>query len=189
VVLPLEGQPWSLLAGAIVPCDDAAGLLTGMSGDASFGRSEVAWCVLLAGWDGVQLPVAAVPLSRGPGVPPNATATVSPAFDAPLTRMKQAASFANEIVTALHVEPRRGRLWAALEGGALQSWELLGDEPKTLGRWASPLQDMRDGALARGFAEGQRVVAVCEDSVHSALVVATHGARGGPRLLRATLTA
>jgi len=187
VVLRLEGQPWALLAGAIVRCSDAAGLFAGMPADAA-GALAPSWCLLLTGWDGVQLPVAAVTLPRGPGAPPDASAIVSPAFDAPLTMGHDATTSAIQAVSALHLEPRRGRLWATLASGAIQAWELLGEEPKSLGRWMPSLK-IGQGSRPKGSKQRPQVVAVCEDSTRSQLVVAVQSTPGSPQLMRAPLTA
>ena len=88
---------------------------------------EDGWCLLLAGWDGSRLPVAALRLPGWPGLLAPAGG-VAPAFDAPLLapRGARSQSAAPEVlippaVTAMHVELRHGRLWA-LSGGELEAF-------------------------------------------------------------------
>lgn len=188
VELPVEGRRWQLLAGAMVPCEGVAGLMVGLDDSLPrLGGQGLGWCLLLAGWDGEQLPVAALRLPRGLGTLPAPTAVVSPALDAPLSALRSLPAEGGEGPLALSLEPRRGRLWALLSSGELQVWELLGDEPQSLGRWAPPLEGL--GAPARPD-EKQRVVGLCEDGASGALLLATRGGSAAEhRLLRAVLPA
>lgn len=161
VVLPWDGPPWRLLAGTILNCAQVKDLLLERHWAGS-------WCILLAGWDGELLPIAALRLPVGPvRLPPEGT-RVSPIFDAPFAIADPAG------VAALHVEPRRGRLWAALSDGDLEAWDLL--EFSALGRYSSqwPAQVKL------------RPLALCEDESRGLLVLGrSDGA--GPALFRADL--
>eukprot|EP00445_Apocalathium_hangoei_P000690 CAMPEP_0203840066 /NCGR_PEP_ID=MMETSP0359-20131031/553_1 /ASSEMBLY_ACC=CAM_ASM_000338 /TAXON_ID=268821 /ORGANISM="Scrippsiella Hangoei, Strain SHTV-5" /LENGTH=989 /DNA_ID=CAMNT_0050754213 /DNA_START=71 /DNA_END=3037 /DNA_ORIENTATION=- len=181
VELPVEGRPWQLLAGAAVRCEAVSGLLDGLDVDLA------SWCLLLAGWDGRHLPIAAVPLPRGLDSPPDSSSSVSPAFAAPLSALRVAPpSEAAVAVASLSLEPRRGRLWALLSDGALQAWELLGEEPMSLGRWTPPLPGQRLSSRSGGVK--QQVVGICEDTARSELLLAARGGdAAGHRLFRAPL--
>jgi len=163
--LEIAGPAWTTVAGAAVPCRAVEGMLVDAMENAS-------WCLLLVGWDGSQLPVAALPLSAGPGSLPRPGVGITPVFDAPLNALR-AAPHTSEAVVAMHVEPRRGRLWAVLGSGALQAWELLGDSPRGLGRWSVDFSVATSGASI-----AERAVAVCEDAAAGELVVATRAAAG-----------
>eukprot|EP00928_Gymnodinium_smaydae_P095467 TRINITY_DN8220_c0_g2_i1.p1 TRINITY_DN8220_c0_g2~~TRINITY_DN8220_c0_g2_i1.p1 ORF type:complete len:1354 (+),score=308.55 TRINITY_DN8220_c0_g2_i1:110-4171(+) len=182
VTLSLEGAPWRAVAGTIVQCSHVAALLpppalAATDGDVSGRRAEGAqgsWCLLLAGWDGELLPVAALPLPFGPEQPPAHGSRVSPAFDAPLHSTDVEVE-----IRALHVEGLRGgRLWALLGGARpeLQVWELQGARSLIRRRLRWP-------AVAAGF----RPVALCEDAVQGTLLVAGRSDAVGPLLLRADL--
>ncbi|CAK0890837.1 unnamed protein product [Prorocentrum cordatum] len=173
--LPIDGAPWTLLAGASVPCAAVAALLPAREAAAG-GR-----CALLAGWDGALLPVAVVPLPRGPGQPPPPGARVRPSVDAPLGgtdrphdrgRLRWAARAPRAGasdgtpcpggVAALTLEPLSGRLWAVLHSGDILAWDLFG--ASVVGRWRPAWPR---GLAATGFVPA----AVCEDPERGLLVL------------------
>eukprot|EP00927_Polykrikos_kofoidii_P044320 TRINITY_DN38319_c0_g1_i1.p1 TRINITY_DN38319_c0_g1~~TRINITY_DN38319_c0_g1_i1.p1 ORF type:complete len:1278 (-),score=174.59 TRINITY_DN38319_c0_g1_i1:181-4014(-) len=173
-LLLIDGNPWKLLAGAVVRCSGATWLLPV---DKEYVRPT--WCLMLVGWDGELLPVAAVPLFDGLGHPPRTRTRVSPLFDAPL----HATVLDGEVMT-LHLEPRRGRLWAVVRhvqgvssGVELEAWDLLGSQ--SLGRkrvlWPPGIGVFRPAAL-------------CEDEVLGMLAIGRSDVTG-PSLLRAALPA
>jgi len=175
ILLPLMGNPWHLMTGSMVKCEEVAGFLIDHE------SSEATWCLLLVGCDGVQLPVAVVPLAAGSALPA-ADAVVSPVVDAPLTQ-SWGLPDDDEAVISLHIEPRSGRLWATLAGGELQAWELLGEEPKSLGRWRPALdgRQARRSPQAKGTQSLHKALAVCQDHL-GGLLIAAHSQLSGPRL-------
>lgn len=166
VLLTVVGKPWRLLAGGLVKCTNVRGLLAP-------GALSSTWCLLVAGWDGELLPVAAVPLPRGPGRPPAPGQRLSPAFDAPLPPAE-----AEKGIVALHVEPRRGRLWALLASGVLEAWDLIG--ARSLGH-----RRLRWPPGTAGF----RATALCEDVARGVLLAAGRSELAGPLLLEAAVPA
>lgn len=81
VTLPLLGRPWRFAAGAVVTCEGVSELLFPDPAQ----ETAAEWCLLLAGWDGEHIPVAALRLPPGDSLQlPLAKALVRPAFDAPL---------------------------------------------------------------------------------------------------------
>jgi len=188
--LPLDGQPWKLLAGAVVRCSDVATLLEKSPRLSDSLDVLPIWCLLLAGWDGEMLPVAAVPLPDGSSLrPPVAGMRIMPCLDAPLS-----LSPLSEEVVALHLDPRRGRLWALLSGGELESWDLLGPSPRNLGRrkprWPRSLTGS-SGARGAGASAAFMLVAICEEPTSRSLyAIGRAGAQSaveGAVLLRARL--
>jgi len=158
VTLPIEGDPWRLLTGAVVDCGTVAGMLAA-------DEAESNWCLLLVGWDGELLPVAALPLPGGPRDPPAPSSRVRPIFDAPVPPASEAQ--------ALHLEPSRGRLWALLASGDLMAWDLLG--ARSLGRWRPFFPDVGSAT---------RLAAVCEDVASGTLFAVGRG----PFLARASVS-
>lgn len=145
--LPIEGPAWRLVAGGVVRCDDARGL----AGAALEATADS--CLLLAGWDGQMLVVAVVPSEAGPGSLPPRSAAVRPTLDVQLDvddpdvvgsasgrrgAGLPASGAARQPLqpmapVALSFEPRSGRLWALLEGGSLEVWDLY--LARHLGGW------------------------------------------------------
>lgn len=199
--LPFAGSavaanPWRRFTGAIVPCRAVEWLLTPPDAAREMAPER---CMLLAGWDGRRLPVAAVPLPpSAPGsiLQPAGDTSVVFDFDAPLPptqpRPRRAASQASrealedrgdeEVLTALHIDARSGRLWAALADGELHAWDLLA--LRRLGRW----QLQRRPAVAAaatgsvGDSAPVRAAALCEDPTGDPgrLLVAVAGDAGSP---------
>jgi len=166
LLLPVNGKPWLSLAGAAVRCSRLPKSLkasTRRSGSAA--QSE--WCLLLAGWDGERIPVAAVALPGRPGELPAAGSRIQPRFDAPLSPRD-----VEQGLTSLHLEPESGRLWAIMGGGDLQAWDLLA--PRSLGRW-------RPFASRKLFHPS----ALCE--AENSLFVVGRTDAVGPTILRANL--
>eukprot|EP00927_Polykrikos_kofoidii_P029109 TRINITY_DN25220_c0_g1_i1.p1 TRINITY_DN25220_c0_g1~~TRINITY_DN25220_c0_g1_i1.p1 ORF type:complete len:1284 (+),score=182.52 TRINITY_DN25220_c0_g1_i1:164-4015(+) len=173
-LLLVDGKPWKLLTGGIVRCTDVAWLLP-----ANHETADSTWCLILAGWDGELLPVAAVPLLGESVQPPLANTWIWPLFDAPLY-----GNDADQGILALHMETHRGRLWALVphvggiaRGVDLEAWDVPG--LRRLGR--------RRIRFPLGFA-GFRPVALCEDEVLGLLAVGRSDSTG-PALLRAALPA
>eukprot|EP00913_Durusdinium_trenchii_P018231 g17128.t1 len=69
-------EAWHVAAGSTVPCEQVLQLLP----PDEIGLAE--WCLLLAGWDGRRVPIAAVPLIHGASLPPDTS--VQPGLDVPL---------------------------------------------------------------------------------------------------------
>eukprot|EP00931_Biecheleriopsis_adriatica_P076169 TRINITY_DN49904_c0_g1_i1.p1 TRINITY_DN49904_c0_g1~~TRINITY_DN49904_c0_g1_i1.p1 ORF type:complete len:1178 (+),score=234.49 TRINITY_DN49904_c0_g1_i1:92-3535(+) len=164
-----DGAPWKLVAASAVHCESVARLLP----SEEVGVAE--WCLLLAGWDGSMLPVAAVPLPRGPGSPPMADAVVRAGLDVPLEADDAKKGVPG--VLALHLEPTEGRLWALLSTGDIEAWDLLGSHSH--GRWRPE--------WPAAFGTGFQPVAICEDSSLGVLVLSHSGRGGGAVLARAPL--
>ncbi|CAK9038312.1 unnamed protein product [Durusdinium trenchii] len=111
---------WQLLAAGLAPCQAVPALMPSWSAEA--------WrCLLLAGWDGEMLPLAALPgesecsasqLLRG-------AREVKPMMAAPLPLAESLQG-----VAALHLSGTR--LWAWMNSGTLQVWDL--SETRSLGR-------------------------------------------------------
>jgi len=173
VTLPVSGRPWRRLAGATVRCAELAGLALQDFNQSL--REDGAWCLLLVGWDGERLPVAALRLPGGPvDAPPAATARISPTFDVPLGAKRAP----KEEIVGLHVEPHRGRLWALRSDGGLQAWNLK--RPRALGRWQPRWMSQADGVEApRAF----KAAALCEHGPSGRLVVLGRHGVEGPKLL------
>eukprot|EP00930_Biecheleria_cincta_P086328 TRINITY_DN7563_c0_g3_i1.p1 TRINITY_DN7563_c0_g3~~TRINITY_DN7563_c0_g3_i1.p1 ORF type:complete len:1135 (+),score=186.80 TRINITY_DN7563_c0_g3_i1:47-3451(+) len=166
--VPLDdGGSWKLVAGAVLRCSHVDKLLTAEELDAA------SWCLLLAGWDGSMLPVAAIPLKHGPDSLPAAGAVIRPGLDAPL----QAAD-AKQAVVAMHLEPTYGRLWALLSSGELEAWNLL--TAHSYGRWRP---SWPKSAQSHRF----HPVALCEDSHSDIMVLGSGGFEGESVLVRAQL--
>mmetsp|Transcript_52409 Transcript_52409/g.170102 ORF Transcript_52409/g.170102 Transcript_52409/m.170102 type:complete len:1039 (-) Transcript_52409:132-3248(-) len=194
VVLAIRGEAWRSLAGAIAPCGQVSILLPAL-------RDGADWCLVLAGWDGEQIPVAAVPLgtsASGGFLMPSREEVVVPRLDAPLsgpavplyacppagpaatgTPCQPGGGAAS--IAALHVEPSSGRLWALHDSGDLEAWDLLG--LRRLGRfrprWPAPPRSSRVVAVAAAtgaraaVAEPRRAMAVlCEVPGERRLLVA-----------------
>jgi len=184
VVIRVDGRPWLSVSGAIVPCSTITNLI--MEHEFPSLQSEDERCLLLAGWDGKELPVAAVSLRGGTGGLPQHGQVVVPSFDAPLQIPSGAAGKAREQddelqkrdVMALHVEPRRRRLWALLAGGVIQAWDLA--PPRSIGQW-KPCWE------ASGFDGGFEAAALCEGP--DGMLLAGRSARGGPAILAASTEA
>ena len=150
-----DHTPWLRVAGGITSCSQVAALLP---------EDAVAdWCLLLAGWDGRLIPVAAVPLPDKLGVPE--PTKLQPALDAPLQDPSKA-------VVALHME-QRGVLWALLSTGELEAWDLL--TSRSLGLWRTSFSD----------ASGFRPIAMCKDSNLGFLVLGHNVTGGGAIIARA----
>lgn len=187
VEVPVSGgKPWLHMSGTAMRCSDVAGLGSSVP-EAAAG----AWCLLLVGWDGERLPVAVVPLPRGPTEAPSVGTTIVSDFDAPLLPRRsdgtcvsgregacRSAGADDEVATmpeevlSMHVEPSRTRLWALLAGGELQAWDLA--SPRSLGRW--PLYSSQTGDF--------RATAVCEGDSSQGLLVTGASDLGGPELFR-----
>lgn len=165
ISLPIDGEPWRLFAGAGVRCSAVANIMPAGFGDAS----AVEWCLVLAGWDGQRLSVAAVPLADGLGLPPLVGSRVRPRMEVPLGRGEVRQSF-----TALYVEPASLRLWALTATGFIVAWDLL--VPRSLGRW-QPKWARGDGTTFP--------VALCESSASGRIFLAGRDASGRPHLLSA----
>lgn len=189
VTLAVEGRPWRRLAGAAVRCSEA----DASRADAEEGPpSPEDWCLLLAGWDGESVPVAVLRLPGGPGTAPEA-GSIRPRFDIPMPATDTNATGLTASTSglcadpdqeceqedgervALHLEPKRGRLWALVDGGELRAWELL--RPRSLGSWRpswpKQVKDFQGAALCHQDGSG--------------LLVVGRGASSGPSLLRAEL--
>ncbi|CAE7373427.1 GIP [Symbiodinium natans] len=156
--LALAGQPpWLQVTGSITRCEQLATLLPQ--------GSLTDWCLLLAGWDGRLIPVAAVPLpdELGLGVPE--PTKLQPGLDAPLQDPSKA-------VAALHME-QRGVLWALLSTGDVESWDLLTSH--SFGRWRASFAD------SASF----QPIAMCKDPSLGYLVLGRNVTGGGAVLVRA----
>mmetsp|Transcript_63634 Transcript_63634/g.152131 ORF Transcript_63634/g.152131 Transcript_63634/m.152131 type:complete len:959 (+) Transcript_63634:73-2949(+) len=117
----LGPQPLRSLTAAQMPCRRVGALGASLAGE----------CMLLAGWDGVQLLVAALPLEPG--------AAPLPLFDVlahripPKRKAKGKARRAKPAaVSAMSMEDS-GRLWVLWSTGRLESFDLLGGQ--LLGSW------------------------------------------------------
>lgn len=160
--VPLDdGGSWKLVAGAVLRCSHMDKLLTAEELDIA------SWCLLLAGWDGNMIPVAAIPLSHGSDSPPAVGAVIRPGLDAPFHR-----SDAKQAVVAMHLQPTHGRLWAVLSTGEVEAWNLLA--AYSYGRW----RPSWPGTASQRF----RPVALCED-FHSNIVAIGNGRYDGEAML------
>jgi len=196
--LPAGSRPWQRLTGATLRCTAARSLLADPAG-----ADLHEWCLVLVGWDGERLPVAALPLPGGPTATPSAEEVVLPVLDVPLTALRAAVA-APDDVRALHLETSTSlggsaRLWATLAGGELQSWALLGvEEPQSLGRWRPSLRlreeeeaedgrarSSRDGVPAASVVAGWARPASRATQVTAACVVAAPGSSSSSSLLLA----
>lgn len=190
------GPPWQRLAGSILRCEVVAPLLSQV-------EQQEEWCILFAGWDGESLPVAAVPLPGWPSLLPPLGALVAARAEAPLAplpraercRAGSARGAASQVgtcalaaggsrgseVVALNLGPT-GRLWAVLQGGRLQAWDL--SQLRSIGHWRlrGPGAEGSDGGEVETNAAA--AVAVCEDAKGGRLLVVGRGAVG-PELLEA----
>ncbi|CAE7943777.1 unnamed protein product, partial [Symbiodinium sp. KB8] len=164
-VARISGSPWRNLAGIQVPCESLQTMLSAAQPEPVQGR-----CLLIAGWDGVRLPVAVI---RRPMHGEQWPEVVHPFFDVPFkipagrpgaleARARPAedsCAASNKEVLSLTLEPDAAqaslRLWALREGGELFSWELLSG--RTLGRWNLPGfgRDFEAAAICTGQASGQ----------------------------------
>jgi len=209
-MLTIQGPPWRQIAGAIVPCAKVQNLLPGGAveddvtmetassvASSSSSASSSPSCLIIVGFDGRHVPVAAARLPDGSDGA-LADSVLSPVFDVPLDLVGGAgaadsssiASGDSSAVVALHVEASRGRLWAAVAGNELRAWELLGDDPQELGRWKTSTTgvDKAGGGGAAGVAHSERVTALCEDGATQQIIAAVHSpTRGSTRLLRSSL--
>eukprot|EP00439_Symbiodinium_sp_Y106_P068100 s1878_g11.t1 len=143
IALALEDQaPWLRVAGSVTTCKQVATLLPE--------EASADFCLLLAGWDGRLIPVAAVPLAGHPeeegGLHLEPT-KLQPGLDAPLQDPSKA-------VAALHLEPGSGVLWALLVSGDVEAWDLLAS--RSLGRWRARFSDGSGTAAATGEEEKER---------------------------------
>jgi len=153
--LKMDGEPWSLLTGAILKCNRVTSILPSEEP-----LSE--WCLLLAGWDGLLLPVAAVPLNSVHGQLTVVGRHVRPAFDVPLSLAEPPPT-----VKALHLEPQSARLWAILDTGELLAWNLL--QAQRLGSWRPQWPVARAGTF--------QPMAICEDLGSRQIFVLSRGSR------------
>lgn len=158
--LALEDQaPWLRVAGSITTCKQVATLLPE--------EASADFCLLLAGWDGRLIPVAAVPLAGhieeegGLHLEPT---KLQPGLDAPLQD-------ASKAVAALHME-RGGLLWALLVSGDVEAWDLLSS--RSLGRWRARFSDA-----------SFQPIAMCQDSTFGFLVLGHNVTGGGAIISRA----
>jgi len=120
------------------------------------------WCLLMAGWDGLLLPVAAVPLNYMPAQLQVVGRHVRPAFDVPLPSVEPPPT-----VKALHLEPRSARLWVILDSGELMAWNLL--QAQRLGSWRPQWPVANMGAF--------QPMAICEDSRNRQILVLSRGSQ------------
>eukprot|EP00440_Ansanella_granifera_P016294 gb/GFBE01017701.1/.p1 GENE.gb/GFBE01017701.1/~~gb/GFBE01017701.1/.p1 ORF type:complete len:1000 (+),score=194.91 gb/GFBE01017701.1/:1-3000(+) len=188
-VLQIEGQPWSKLAGAAVPCPAVRHL----SAVALQAGEDPGWCLLLAGWDGQRIPLAAVQLPKDlvnlSSAVPSAGLVVSPRVDAPLRsrqRSEQEGVACPDVlqdVLALHLTPHEsgGRLWALLPDGHVQAWEV--STLRTVGQWFLSWTGASTGTDKGNDFEA---LAICETSGRSLLLAGLDQARR-PQLLRTEL--
>merc|ERR1712129_109925 len=121
------------------------------------------WCLLLAGWDGLLLPVAAVPLNYMSGQLTLVGRHVRPAFDVPLPVVDPPPT-----VKALHLEPQSARLWVILDSGELLAWNLL--QRQRLGSWRPQWPVASAGGAFQPMA-------ICEDSSSRQILVLSRGSR------------
>lgn len=193
-LLPIVGpQPWQSLAGALTPCNEVADLLGPL---VEQGDEQDTWCVLLAGWDGTRIPVAAFRM-WGSVASPELSSEVLPAFDLPIPRRKGSrspaaappskASAAWQAVAAdagrsgsasaiaLHVETPQARVWVLSPDGDLQAWGVA--SPKSLGTWRPQWQQ----ADSRNF----HVIGMCGNQDDGSLHVVGRDPSAGLRWLRA----
>lgn len=154
--LEVDGESWSLLTGAILQCEHITSILPSEEP-----LSE--WCLLLAGWDGLLLPVAAVPLNYMSGQLTVVGRHVRPAFDVPLPVVDPPPT-----VKALHLEPQSARLWAILDSGELLAWNLL--QTQRLGSWRPQWPVASAGGAFQPMA-------ICEDSSSRQILVLSRGSR------------
>lgn len=191
-ILRVVGQsPWRSFAGALVPCSEVAELLEIL--DQSGGQDS--WCILLAGWDGTRIPVAALRL-RGNIDVPGLPSEVLPAFDLPGPRHQDSRSAATATagrlldaaarpaegmlgesgMVALHVDAPQARVWALSSEGDLELWDMA--SPKSLGVWQPqwPLTSLRDFQVA----------GLCGGHNTGELHVLAQGQSAGLRWFRAT---
>jgi len=170
VVLPIDGAPWRLVSGAIVPCATVAWMLPAAA--APKDRRLPESCIVVTGWDGEFIIVGAVPLVANSTSPmPAAGARVQPAFDVPLP-----LADVERGVVALHLASHRLRLWAVLSTGQIEAWDLL--DSRSLGRWKPQWPP-----VSAGF----RLAAICELTGSGSLLAIGRSDTVGPLLLRADL--
>lgn len=147
--LRLADRPWQLATGSTVPCAKVIQLLP----PDEVGLAE--WCLLLAGWDGQSIPIAAVPLLHGVSKPP--THSVRPGLDAPLKEETKGT-------VALHLNSH-GQLIALLSTGYIEAWDLFAS--RSLGRWRPQ------------WPESFQPVGFCQDANVGFLVIGHDTDRGG----------
>lgn len=141
-------EAWHVAAGSTVPCEQVLQLLP----PDEIGLAE--WCLLLAGWDGRRVPIAAVPLIHGASLPPDTS--VQPGLDVPLQED------AKDLV-AMHIDSN-GNL-VAIMSGYLEVWDLFAS--RSLGRWRPR------------WPESFKPVGICQDASVGFMVVGHDVDRGG----------
>eukprot|EP00434_Breviolum_minutum_P036515 symbB.v1.2.032357.t1/scaffold3874.1/size48982/2 len=154
VSLRLADRPWHLATGSTVPCAKVLQLLP----PDEVGLAE--WCLLLAGWDGQSIPIAAVPLLGGVSKPP--TLSVRPGLDAPLKEDAKGT-------VALHLDSY-GQLVALLSTGYIEAWDLFAS--RSLGRWRPQ------------WPQSFHPVGFCQDENVGFLVIGHNTDRGGASISR-----
>eukprot|EP00931_Biecheleriopsis_adriatica_P116310 TRINITY_DN91972_c0_g1_i1.p1 TRINITY_DN91972_c0_g1~~TRINITY_DN91972_c0_g1_i1.p1 ORF type:complete len:1019 (-),score=186.22 TRINITY_DN91972_c0_g1_i1:51-2735(-) len=177
LVLQIEGQPWLKVAGAALRCSETDHLQMLSSGSGQ----DSGWCLVLAGWDGQRVPVAALHLPKSFANLSFAAglASLSPRVDAPLTlRQEHNGSWSctadQQEVLALHVSPHASgtRLWALRPAGHAQAWEL--STLSSAGHWVLNSE------------VGFEASAICETPGGSLLLAGVDAAQS-PQLLRSAL--
>eukprot|EP00931_Biecheleriopsis_adriatica_P092096 TRINITY_DN6591_c1_g1_i1.p1 TRINITY_DN6591_c1_g1~~TRINITY_DN6591_c1_g1_i1.p1 ORF type:complete len:1166 (-),score=200.90 TRINITY_DN6591_c1_g1_i1:144-3548(-) len=175
-------RPWQLLAGTVVSCR----LLDGQA------ASNASSCLALAGWDGLRLVVAPVPLHDGPCQLPAHGTVIRPRFSVPLnpasgehaTKAWAHSGSSSDAVVALSLAILDDGVHTALRlrclqaRGTILTWDL--QEMQALRR----MQVQMPEDSAADF----QVSSLVEDLDEGILFVAGWGTTGsGPRLLQTRL--
>lgn len=140
----VEGAVWRLAAGAVVRCENVTKLLPAA-------RNPAEWCLLVAGWDGAALPIAAVPLASEHGQWLNTRVPMTPGLNVPFSPRST-----RDHIVSLHVGPLDGRLLALLASGHIEAWDIF--TLRSLGRWKL--------TWPNGAASDTKPVSFCKDSRH-----------------------
>jgi len=167
VVLPVYGRPWRSFTGATVPCAEAAALMTRLP--------ESDWCLLLAGWNGEHVLVAAAPLPAGPTSVPSKV-RLAPRLDVPLMHPSMqtphaTGEAAGTHLAALHLDAQQGHLWVLYSTGSLEAWDL--HKFRGMGPWQLRWRQVG----------GFHATGLCTESRDSLLLVGTDD-EVGPRMFR-----
>lgn len=174
-VLQIRGEAWHMATGALLSCNEthAAGVTSPT--ETADSRS----CLLLAGWDGKRVLVAAVRVTGSIPELLRGSGSIEPRFDVPLwlrdSEEMEDASAQTMRLAAFHMAAGSGRLWVMLEGGELRAWDVL--RAASLGHW-TPVWPFS--------LEEFEAVAICEDSAQRLVAVGTRSDVGAS-LLQAQL--
>jgi len=150
-----QGPPWLMVTGGLYSCSQVAHLLPSSEAGDREGR-----CMLLAGWDGATIPVAAIRLNQTSLAAATSGQLIS-ALSAPLPSRAAAESddgndtLSQRALRAMHLEVASGRLWAVWADGTLQAWDVLAAQ--SIGHWRSQV-------LRRAGWRAPTAIAVCGGS-------------------------